>query len=66
MARGYPDDHYRIVARLYRDAQVTEFDLVGAKTEHSVKTAAVHQHFPWASYTAAESWVRTARVRGFL
>lgn len=65
-ARGYPEEHYRIVAKLYTEAKVYESDLTGGKTEHSVRTARVNNHFAWASYNACENWVRTARVRGFL
>lgn len=64
--RGYPDEHYQIVSKLYTEARVLESDLTGGKTEHSVRVARTQDHFPWASYSSVERWVRTARVRGFL
>jgi hypothetical protein len=66
MGYKYPDEHWEEVAKFYREAKVATDDLSGAKTEESVRTAKVQNHYPYTTYDTVLRWVRKCREKGLL
>lgn len=62
----YPESHWDEVAKCYLEARVYEEELTGGKTESTVRTEKVQNHYPYTTLRTVQGWIKKCYDKGLL